>query len=46
MLSSMQNRIIMPAGDVFMFKGIDIDGAGNLYSHVSYAQGAENAKRT
>jgi hypothetical protein len=45
MLSSMQNRVIMPAGDVFMFTGIDIDGTGNLYSHVSYAQGAEGARR-
>ena len=31
------STIIMPAGDVFMFGGIDSDEAGNVYTQVNYA---------
>ena len=45
LVKELQSTIIMPAGDVFMFSGIDLDTTGNLYSHVSYANAAEGSER-
>jgi hypothetical protein len=45
LLKSLQTTVIMPAGDAFMFTGIDTDKDGNLYSHVTYTVGAEGAQR-
>jgi 20S proteasome alpha/beta subunit len=42
-LQSLKSTVIMPAGEAFMFTGIDTDANGTLYSHVTYAQGAEGA---
>lgn len=44
-LKSLKTTVIMPAGEAFMFTGVDTDSSGNLYSHVSYANGAEGAER-
>ncbi|EPS39293.1 hypothetical protein H072_6938 [Dactylellina haptotyla CBS 200.50] len=41
-LKSISNKIILPAGNVFNFSGIDVDPQGNMYAHVNYASGAEN----
>lgn len=30
-------KVIMPAGNVFMFSGLDTDSFGNIYSRVSYS---------
>jgi hypothetical protein len=38
------SKIIMPAGDVFMFKGINTDATGNLCSSVTYASLTGGAK--
>ena len=40
--SDMGTRIIMPAGEVFTFAGLDTDEQGNLYAQVSYANAAES----
>jgi hypothetical protein len=43
-LKSLKTTVIMPAGEAFMFTGVDTDVAGNLYSHVTYAEGAEGSQ--
>jgi hypothetical protein len=35
-LSQLNTRIMMPAGNVFSFKGMNVDGQGNLYSGITY----------
>lgn len=35
-MKSIHNVVIMPAGNVLQFKGLDCDEAGNLYSTVDY----------
>ncbi|THH11238.1 hypothetical protein EW146_g8116 [Bondarzewia mesenterica] len=35
-LQSISTALIMPAGDVYTFLGLDCDGEGNLYSHIKY----------
>jgi hypothetical protein len=45
LLNGMNQRVIMPAGNVFMFTDIDMDDIGYLYSPVTYAQGVEGAER-
>jgi hypothetical protein len=34
---SLTTTVIMPAGDVFTFAGLDTDEAGNLYAQVNFA---------
>ncbi|TKX20950.1 hypothetical protein C1H76_6801 [Elsinoe australis] len=34
---SLQFKIILPAGNVFMFKGLNVDGEGNVLCPVTYA---------
>jgi len=34
---SLQSKIIMPAGNVFQFKGFNVDGQGNVYCPVDYS---------
>lgn len=45
-LGELKSTIIMPAGDAFLFTGVDCDEVGNVYSHVTYHQGARGATRT
>ena len=40
--SDMGTRIIMPAGEVFTFAGLDTDDQGNLYAQVRYANAVES----
>ncbi|KAK7001515.1 hypothetical protein R3P38DRAFT_3049512 [Favolaschia claudopus] len=35
-LKALSTKVIMPAGDVFEFKGIDTDASGNVYTHLTY----------
>jgi hypothetical protein len=35
-LSQLNTRIMMPAGNVFSFKGMNFDGQGNLYGGITY----------
>jgi hypothetical protein len=34
---TLQTKIIMPAGNVFQFKGLNVDGQGNVYCPVDYS---------
>lgn len=34
---SLSTTVIMPAGDVFMFKGLNTDAQGNVYSGITYS---------
>jgi hypothetical protein len=43
-ITSVKNKVILPAGNVFNFSGVDIDLKGNLYTHVSFLAGDENVK--
>ncbi|KAL8823006.1 MAG: hypothetical protein Q9191_006269 [Dirinaria sp. TL-2023a] len=43
---SIKNKVIMPAGNVFNYAGVDIDGQGNLFVHISFALGAEGVDQT
>jgi hypothetical protein len=43
--SSLQNRVIMPNGSLFNFTGIDVDRDGNMFTHVSYALGADGVNQ-
>lgn len=45
-LGELKQTVIMPAGDAFLFTGIDCDEQGALYSHVTYSQGTRGATRT
>ena len=36
-LDGMSTKIIMPAGDVFLFDGLNTDSKGNLYSGITYS---------
>ncbi|KAK4693894.1 hypothetical protein P7C71_g3587, partial [Lecanoromycetidae sp. Uapishka_2] len=45
-IASFRNRVIMPAGNVFNFSGVDVDAQGNMYTHVSFAFGAEDVKQS
>ena len=40
-IDSIKNKIIMPAGNVFSYAGVDIDSQGNFFVHISFALGAE-----
>jgi len=42
---SMNTTVFLPAGNVFQFRGLDVDESGKLYSHISYAQGAASAQQ-
>ncbi|KDQ59174.1 hypothetical protein JAAARDRAFT_78014 [Jaapia argillacea MUCL 33604] len=35
-LSSISTAIVMPAGDVYTYLGLDCDDSGNLFSHIKY----------
>ncbi|KAJ7018521.1 hypothetical protein C8F04DRAFT_1277619 [Mycena alexandri] len=35
-LKALNTKVIMPAGDVFEFKGLDTDTEGNVYTHLTY----------
>ncbi|KAL8835442.1 MAG: hypothetical protein Q9170_003319 [Blastenia crenularia] len=43
---SIKNKVIMPAGNVFNYAGVDIDSQGNLFVHISFALGAEGVDQT
>ncbi|KAK4163760.1 hypothetical protein QBC43DRAFT_289636 [Cladorrhinum sp. PSN259] len=43
---SIRNKIIMPAGNVFNYAGVDVDSQGNMFTHIAFALGAENVSRT
>ena len=36
-LDGISTKIIMPAGDVFLFDGLNTDDKGNLYSGITYS---------
>ena len=36
-LQGLATKIIMPAGDVFMFDGLNTDSGGNVYSSITYS---------
>lgn len=38
---SIKNKVIMPAGNVFNYAGVDIDGQGNLFVYISFTLGIE-----
>lgn len=44
LMDNLGYTVIIPAGVVFTFRGLDADDTGKLCSHVSYAQGADSAK--
>jgi hypothetical protein len=44
-LGELKQTILMPAGEAFLFTGIDCDEKGNLYSHITYHQGARGASK-
>jgi hypothetical protein len=35
-LNSLKTTVLLPAGEVFTFNGIDTDKDGNLFSHINY----------
>ena len=35
--NSLSTTVIMPAGDIFMFKGLNTDPQGNVYSGITYS---------
>lgn len=43
-ITSVKNKVILPAGNVFSFSGVDIDTKGNLYTHISFSRGTEGVK--
>lgn len=45
-ITSVKNKIILPAGNVFNFSGVDVDSQGNMFTHVSFANGAEDVDTT
>jgi len=38
-ITSVRNKVILPAGNVFNFSGVDIDDKGNMYTHISFLAG-------
>lgn len=44
-VNGMQYQVMMPGGEAFFFKGMDIDDQANLYSHLTYRLGASGAAR-
>lgn len=34
--STLRSRLILPAGDVFEYKGLDVDDAGHAYALITY----------
>ncbi|KUJ19605.1 uncharacterized protein LY89DRAFT_496240 [Mollisia scopiformis] len=45
-ITSIKNKVILPAGNVFNFSGVDVDSQGNMYTHVSFSNGGEKIKKT
>lgn len=45
-IDSIKNKIIMPAGNVFNYAGVDIDSQGNLFVHIRLTLGAEGVEQT
>jgi hypothetical protein len=41
-----KNKVIMPAGNVFNYAGVDTDSQGNLFTHLAFARGAEDVEKT
>lgn len=40
-ITSVSNKVILPAGNVFSFAGVDIDTEGNMYTHISFNRGTD-----
>lgn len=42
----LNKKVIMPAGNAFSFTGVDVDSQGTMFTHISFALGAENVMQT
>lgn len=43
--NGLEYQVMMPGGEAFFFKGLDIDSNADMYSHLTYRKGAAGAER-